>query len=112
MTQSDTNKHTSDQPAPDAATQHTKITTDENRCLKRGFEPAFPAIKRLQSHALDRAANGIGFFVLHLIHFFLSSPFVSPLLHIHSSLYSSHTAFRLSSRFSRSSIQAAKKFQK
>jgi len=47
-----------------------------------------------------------------LIHFFLSSPFVSPLLHIHSSLYSSHTAFRLSSRFSRSSIQAAKKFQK
>ena len=25
-----------------------------------GFEPAIPAIERLQTHALDRAATGIG----------------------------------------------------
>jgi hypothetical protein len=25
-----------------------------------GFEPAIPAVKRLQTHALDRAATGIG----------------------------------------------------
>jgi hypothetical protein len=101
----------SDQPAAETATQHTTITTDENLCLKRGFEPATPAIKRLQTHALDRAATGIGFFVLYLIQFFVSTPFVSLLLHIHSSLYSSHTAFRLSPRISRSSILAAKNFK-
>jgi hypothetical protein len=26
-----------------------------------GFEPAIPAIKRPQTYALDRAANGIGY---------------------------------------------------
>jgi hypothetical protein len=46
-----------------------------------------------------------------LIQFFVSSPFVSLLLHILSSLYSSHTAFRLSSRISRSSTQGAKNFK-
>ena len=110
-TQLVTNKHTSDHPAAEAATQHTKITTDETLCLKRGFEPAVPAIKRLQTHVLDRAAIGIGFFVLHLIQFFVTTPFVSLLLHNHSSPYSSHTAFRLSSRIPRSSIPAAKNFK-
>jgi hypothetical protein len=111
MKQLDPNKHTSDQPAALAATQHTTITTDENLSLKREFEPAVPAIKRLQTYALDRAATEIVPFVLHLIQFFVSSPCVSLLLHIHSSLYSSHTAVRLSSRISRSSIQAAKNFK-
>jgi hypothetical protein len=36
---------------------------------------------------------------------------VSLLIHIHSSLHSSHTPFRLPSRISRSSIQAAKNFK-
>jgi hypothetical protein len=66
---------------------------------------------RLQTYALDRDATGIGLIVLHLIQFFFSSPFVSLLLQILSSLYSSHTAFRLSSRISHSSIQAAKNFE-
>jgi hypothetical protein len=38
-----------------------------------GFEPTFPASELPQTHALDRAATGIGFTLLSIIKITLSS---------------------------------------
>ena len=52
---------TSDRPVTETSTwQHTTLTRDRHKCPLRGFEPAIPASERLQIHALDRAATGIG----------------------------------------------------
>jgi hypothetical protein len=48
----------SSQRAP--PTQHTANTTDEHSCASVGFEPAIPAIKRLQSCASDLTTTGTG----------------------------------------------------
>jgi len=78
----------------------------------KGFETRGPSNQAAaETHTLDRAATGIGFFLFHFIQF-VSSPFVSLLLRTQSSLYSSHTVFRLSSRISRSQYSDSKKFQK
>jgi hypothetical protein len=51
---------TSDQPTPDLylKTQQSQQTT---AMLPAGFEPTISASERQQTHALDRAATGIGF---------------------------------------------------
>jgi hypothetical protein len=53
---------TGDQPDAETPTwQHTTLTTErETSTPAAGFEPAIPASKRLHTHALDRAATGIG----------------------------------------------------
>jgi len=40
--------------------QHTTPTTDRYPCPPAAFEPTIPASERPQTHALDRAATGIG----------------------------------------------------
>jgi hypothetical protein len=39
---------------------NTQQTQEKNIHAPEGFEPAIPAIKRLQTYALDRTATGIG----------------------------------------------------
>ena len=52
---------TSDQSDPETSTrQHNTLTTDSHPCTSAGLELANPASERLQTHALDRAATGIG----------------------------------------------------
>jgi hypothetical protein len=53
---------TSDQPVQENSTwQHTTLTADIHPfMLPVGFEPAIPTSKRHQTHALERAATGIG----------------------------------------------------
>jgi hypothetical protein len=65
ITLNDTHKHSvgllwmSDQPVAETSTwQHTTLTTDIH--APAGFEPSIPASDWPQSHALDRAATGIG----------------------------------------------------
>ena len=51
----------SDQPEGQTSTwQHTTLTTDRHPRPPVGLEPTIPAIERPQTHALDRAATGIG----------------------------------------------------
>jgi len=50
---------TSDQPDTEISKwQHS--TRDRHPCPHAGFESAFPTNERLQTHALHRAATGIG----------------------------------------------------
>jgi hypothetical protein len=52
-----------DKDPPDAENstwKHTTLTRDRYPCPKAGFEPAIPASERPHTHALDRAATGIG----------------------------------------------------
>jgi hypothetical protein len=52
---------TSDQPDVKTSTwQHTTLTRDKTSMPPVGFEPTIPASERPQTHALGRAANGIG----------------------------------------------------
>jgi hypothetical protein len=52
---------TSDRPDVEICTrQHTTLTTDIH-APPEVLEPAIPASERSQTHALDRAATGIGF---------------------------------------------------
>jgi hypothetical protein len=52
---------TGDQPAADTSTwQDTTLTTERRLCRRGGIEPVIPANEQLQTHALDRAAAGIG----------------------------------------------------
>ena len=47
----------SDQPDAETSTYTTQtLTTERHPLLPVGFEPAIPASKRQQTHALDRAA--------------------------------------------------------
>ena len=58
---SDTPHWTSDQPDADTATYTTHNTHKRQTSMSpAGFEPAIPASERPQTHALDRAAIGIG----------------------------------------------------
>ena len=51
----------SDQPyAESSASQHTTLTREIYCMFLVGFEPAFPASERPQTHALDRTATGFG----------------------------------------------------
>ena len=53
---------TSDQIVEDATTYTTHNKHKKRTSLSlAGFEPAIPAVKRLQTYALDRTAIGIGF---------------------------------------------------
>jgi hypothetical protein len=50
----------SDQPVAETSTlQHTQHS-QQTSMPPVGFEPAIPAAERLQTHALDRSATGIG----------------------------------------------------
>jgi hypothetical protein len=63
---------TSQRPLPD----NTNIQKRQTSTPSAGFEPANPASKRQQTHALDRAATGIGLFLvlgIILCVFFLTS---------------------------------------
>ena len=52
---------TSEQPDAGTSTwQHTQVTRDTLLRPPAGFEPAIPTRERSQTHALDRAATGIG----------------------------------------------------
>ena len=52
---------TSDQSDAETSTrQHNALTTDSHPCPSAGFEPAYPASERLQTHALDCTESGIG----------------------------------------------------
>ena len=52
---------TSDQPEAETSIwQHTTLTTGRYPCSRGGFEPTITATERLQTHALDRVATGIG----------------------------------------------------
>jgi hypothetical protein len=60
---------TSDQlDAVTSTRQHTTLTRHRHPCPRAGFEPAIPASKRPQTHALDGAATGIGI-VIYMITF-------------------------------------------
>jgi hypothetical protein len=50
--------------------QHTTFTTGKTSMSPVGFEPVIPVSERLQTHALDRAATGIG--LLSSCYFFIS----------------------------------------
>ena len=57
-----------DKPEADTSTwQHTTLTRDIY--VLAGFEPAVPASEQLQTHALDRAATGVG--ILEAINIFI-----------------------------------------
>jgi hypothetical protein len=52
---------TNDQPdAKTSLWQHTSLTKTQTSTPSAGFEPIIPANDRAQTHALDRAAPGIG----------------------------------------------------
>jgi hypothetical protein len=52
---------TSDRPVAETSTrQHTTLARDRHLCPPAGFEPVIPTSERPQTHALDRAATGIG----------------------------------------------------
>jgi hypothetical protein len=52
---------TSDQSDLETSTwQHTTLTRDRHPCPPAHFEPTIPASERPQTHALERAATGIG----------------------------------------------------
>ena len=52
---------TSDQPITETCTWQTHNTKNRHTFMPpAGFEPAIPADDRLQTHALDRSATGIG----------------------------------------------------
>ena len=52
---------TDDQPDAETSTcQHTTFVKDRHPCPTAGFVPIIPANERPQTHALDRAAAGIG----------------------------------------------------
>jgi hypothetical protein len=52
---------TRDRPVAETSTwQHKHCTTDRHPRPRVGFEPTIPASARPQTHALDRAATGIG----------------------------------------------------
>ena len=52
---------TIDQPVSETFTwQNTKLATDKASMSLTGFEPVIPRGERPQTHALDRAATGIG----------------------------------------------------
>ena len=46
------------------ATTYKTNTREEHPCFSVGFEPAIPAIKLLQTYALDDRATGIGWTVV------------------------------------------------
>ena len=51
---------TSDQPDADTSTRQSKTLKRQTSMPPVGFEPAIPGKERPQTHALDRAATGIG----------------------------------------------------
>jgi hypothetical protein len=58
----------SDQPVAETSTWQTHNTHNRQTSMPpAGFEPAIPAGERLQTHALDRSATGIGFLLLLLL---------------------------------------------
>ena len=55
---------------------------EETSITSMGFEPAFPAIERPQTYALDRTVTGIGslkywFYVTHTAYLHIFKPFYS-----------------------------------
>jgi hypothetical protein len=53
--------HTRDQPSQrQLPTQHATNATEKQAMTSAGFEPAIPAIKRMQTYAVYRRAIGIG----------------------------------------------------
>ena len=58
---------TSDQLFAEAATYTTHKKHEANFHTLAGFEPAIPAIKWLQSYALDSTATRIGFLIFTVL---------------------------------------------
>jgi hypothetical protein len=60
---------TSDQPISETNTlQHTTVSRDRHPRHPAGFELAIPDSRRRQTHASDRAATGIGYYMSY-VHF-------------------------------------------
>ena len=56
---------------PDAATstwQHTSTHNKQTSTLPLGFEPTIPASERQHTHASDRAATGIGIYIISYLY--------------------------------------------